>query len=227
MALLQELKMNDIPILIPVKGISRRCPEKNKQLLPFTVKFLAHQGCCRNAVVISDCSELLTLAANYGLKTHLEYREEGQDELVSCYNFIKDYQCDAFFLLPVTQPFRDINLMQKCCSLYEETTGEIDFITSSTEIPNRSRFYLDLDKGIPSFRDQHRLRNGESCTGIPMIDGAIYLIKTDFICRVASSSDTNHAFWSGRFRCVENEAPFMDVDTVGDMRKIEQLRFYF
>lgn len=85
---LQELKMNNIPILIPIKGFSKRCPDKNKKLLPFTVKFLKEANCIDNAIVISDSTELLNLAKSYGLYTCLEVREEGQDELVSCYHFI-------------------------------------------------------------------------------------------------------------------------------------------
>lgn len=218
--------MNDIPILIPMKGISKRCPGKNKKLLPFTVKFLMEQDYKKNVVIISDSPELLNLANDYGLDTCLEVWKENQDELVSCYNFIKDTMHKAFILLPVTQPFRDKNIIQKCCLLYEKINKEIDFITSYTEIPNRERFYLNFQDDIPFFKNKHTVRKGELCTTIPMIDGAVYLIKTEFIQKVILAQQRNSAFWSGRFRCVKNEAPFMDVDTLKDLEDIELLEYY-
>lgn len=225
--LLHELKMNNTPILIPMKGISRRCPEKNRKLLPFTVHFLTAQNCMNNAIVISDSPDLLESAEKFGLKTCLEVRKEGQDELISCYNFIKDYDCKSFILLPVTQPFREKNLIHKCHTLYEETINEIDFITSFTEIPNRERFYLNFQDDVPSFKNSYTHRIGEACSSIPMIDGAIYMIKTAFIKKVATSQNTNSTFWQGRFRCIKNEAPFMDIDTIQDMNGIELLHQYY
>ena len=59
-----------------------------------------------------------------------------------------------------------------------------------------------------------------------MIDGAIYLIKTSFIKNVVKSGSTNSTFWNGRFRCIKNNAPFMDVDTTNDMENIKLLKFY-
>ena len=58
MELLHESEMNNIPILIPVKGISRRCPGKNRKLLPYTADYLLRQNLIKNAVVISDDQEL-------------------------------------------------------------------------------------------------------------------------------------------------------------------------
>lgn len=53
------------------------------------------------------------------------------------------------------------------------------------------------------------------------------MIKTAFIKKVASSYNTNSTFWHGRFRCVKNNAPFMDVDTLQDMKGIELLHQYY
>lgn len=219
--------MNDIPILIPVKGVSTRCPNKNSKLLPYTVKFLLDQNCIRNAVVISDDSQLISLAQEYDLATYFEVRENDQDELTSCYKYLQNTQHEAFILLPVTQPFRDKNLIRKCCLLYQKTINEVDFITSFTEIPNRERFYLNFQDNIPFFKNNHTHRKGEACATISMIDGAIYMIKVEFIRKVASSQNTNNTFWNGRFRCVKNNVPFMDIDTLYDMSKFDFLKKYF
>ena len=124
MELLHESEMNNIPILIPVKGISRRCPGKNRKLLPYTADYLLRQNLIKNAVVISDDQELGDFASRLGFKTNVEIRKEGQDELSSCRNFIKNSDYEAFILLPVTQPFREIDLIRKCCSLYAQVLSK-------------------------------------------------------------------------------------------------------
>lgn len=226
MELSQELKTNDIPILIPIKGVSKRCPDKNRDLLPFTIKLLKYIQCLKHCVVISDCVDLLLLAKKYNLKTHLEIRDDNQDELMSCYNYIKEYDSKAFFLLPVTQPFRNRNLLKRCYLSYLESIDEVDFITSFTETANRERFHLVVENDIYAFKYKNKTKRGEFCSSIRMIDGAAYLIKSSFIEKIAASGNTNKAFWKGRFKCVENQAPFMDVDTVYDMENIELLKFY-
>ena len=140
MELLHESEMNNIPILIPVKGISRRCPGKNRKLLPYTADYLLRQNLIKDAVVISDDKELGDFASTLGFKINIEIRKEGGDELSSCFNFIKNSDYEAFILLPVTQPFREIDLIQKYCSLYAQVKNEIDFVTSFVEIPDRKRF---------------------------------------------------------------------------------------
>lgn len=64
---------------------------------------------------------------------------------------------------------------------------------------------------IPLFKNKHTVRRGESCTTIPMIDGAVYLIKTEFIQKVILSQQRNLAFWNGRFRCVKNELDLLYI----------------
>ena len=204
MELLHESEMNNIPILIPVKGISRRCPGKNRKLLPYTADYLLRQNLIKNAVVISDDQELGDFASRLGFKTNVEIRKEGQDELSSCRNLIR-----------------------KCCSLYAQVKNEIDFVTSFVEISDRKRFYLEFTESVPAFRNKDMKRKGALCETIPMIDGAIYLIKSAFICEVAMSTDPNKAFWTGRFRCIKNNVPFMDIDTPDDMAKFQFLKEYF
>lgn len=226
MELSQELKTNNIPILIPIKGMSRRCPNKNRNLLPFTIKLLKHIQCLKNCVVISDCVDLLLFAEKYNIKTHLEIRDANQDELMSCHNYIKESDSQAFILLPVTQPFRNKDLIKNCYLSYLESIDQVDFITSFTETANRERFHLEMKTGIHTFKYKNKNKMGELCSPIKMIDGAVYLIKSSFIEKIATFGNTNKAFWKGRFKCVENQSPFMDVDTVYDMENIELLRFY-
>ncbi|WP_314791131.1 hypothetical protein [Tannerella forsythia] len=118
-------------------------------------------------------------------------------------------------------------MIRKCYSLYTEVKDELDFVTSFVEIPDRKRFYLEFTGSVPAFRNKDVKRKGALCETIPMIDGAIYLIKSAFICEVAMSTDPNKAFWTGRFRCIKNNVPFMDIDTPDDMAKFQFLKEYF
>lgn len=219
--------MNDIPILIPVKGVSKRCPNKNSKLLPYAVKFLMEQNCMKNAVVISDDSQLISLAQKYGLSTFFEMREDDQDELTSCCKYLQNTKHEAFILLPVTQPFKSKELIQDCILMYEKVKDEIDFITSYTEVTNRECFYINTNGKTPSFLNKQMVRKGESCVTTQMIDGAIYMIKTRFIQQINSADNTNKAFWSGKFKCINNQAPFMDIDSLDDMNKFLFLENFF
>lgn len=121
---------NQYSILIPIKEQSNRCPNKNKELLPFTINYLKTIQRLNSTIVITDCKELERYAVSFGLETHLEVREHTQDELLSCYNFLKNtkMEIDYFFLMPATHPLRDINLI----SLFEEKNMDknIDFLVS-------------------------------------------------------------------------------------------------
>ncbi len=228
MVLYKELKMSKLPILIPIKKKSRRCPGKNKILLPFTAHYLKQQKIIRNAVVISDSPELLNFATSLGfISTFLEVRTSTQDELTSCCNFTKSTAIKEFVLLPVTHPFRDNDLISKCYNLYLKEKEHIDFITSFTEINNREQFYLKISDNNPFFLKEQINRKGNLCKNTPMIDGSIYLIKSSFIEKVACSKDPNAAFWGGNFKCVKNIAPFMDIDTISDLDSFNFLRDFF
>ncbi len=228
MELYKELQMNNLPILIPIKKLSERCPGKNKALLPFTAYYLKQQKLIQNAIVISDSIELLNFAKSIGfISTFLEHRKSTQDELTSCHNFIKTTAFYEFILLPVTHPFRDRDLIYKSYSLYVQEKENIDFITSFTEINNREHFYLELRNNNPFFLKTQTRRRGNLCKNIPMIDGSIYLIKSNFIQQVACSEDSNATFWKGRFKCVKKNTPFMDIDTISDLNNFNFLKNFF
>lgn len=210
-----------------VKGVSKGCQNKNIKLLPFTAYFLACQRLIKNAVVISDCSKLLDFEKFFEFSLFFEKRETGQDELISCYNYIRHTKYLEFVLLPITQPFREKDLIQRCLSLYDQRKDVADFVASFNEIPKRERFYLLFNQNIPKFKNENITRKDELCDVISMIDGSIYVIKTSFITNVALSENPNSLFWNGNFQCVKNNVPFIDIDTVEDMDKFDFLNVYF
>lgn len=214
--------MNENYILIPIKAKSVRCPNKNRKLLPYTISYLRKINRLNNTVVITDCIELENYAKSLGVKTHLEIRSDEQNELLSCYNFIEstNYVGEYFFLMPVTHPFRALNL----CDLFEnkkEKYPMIDFIVSLNIFTDRSNFLVNIqDCKYPYFLYSMK-RRGQDCKQYPMIDGSLYLIKKTFLKEVVKKEDTNQYFWQGNFHCVINEAPFVDIDTIEDMKKFD------
>lgn len=218
---------NNLPILIPVKGHSERCHRKNYRLLPYTASYLYGLGLQDRACVITDAEDLQRLAFSLGLKVHLETRHPRQDELTSCWNYAVAQHLGAFFLCPVTQPFRGHLLIPRMQALYEGAGGDWDFLTTISAMPDRRQFFVRRTAGEYQFVHESKNRKGCDCPGVYMIDGALYLIKTSFLQQVMVAKDANEAFWRGRFTCVENEAPFMDIDTVEDMQRFEFLMKYF
>lgn len=220
--------MQQTPILIPVKHYSLRCPGKNKTLLPYITEFLRKENRLQDAVVISDSLPMLDEARSLSLKTHFETREEWQDELVSCWNYMNSINCERFFLCPVTQPFKSAALFEKMENELAGNKLQTDFICTATNVPNREIFYLqDKETDFWKFQQTASNRKGALCPEQLMIDGALYLIRTSFLEKVISSADPNASWWGGNFKCVVNDAPFMDIDTPQDMQKFNFLRAYF
>jgi pseudaminic acid cytidylyltransferase len=216
-----------IPILIPVKQQSVRCPGKNYDLLPFTARFIYNAGLEEYAIVITDSRELSQFASKLGLKTYLEVRHQTQDELTSCKNYIEQNTIEYFFLCPVTQPLRDTGLFELFMTKFKHRDKAWDFMTTITKIQDRSIFHLKQQDNRFVFEEESRNRKGNLCNQKYMIDGALYLIKSDFLKTVLGSPDPNHSFWNGDFLCIENEAPFLDIDTKEDMSRFKFFEKYF
>jgi pseudaminic acid cytidylyltransferase len=219
--------MNNIPILIPVKEVSVRCPEKNRKLLPYTARYLQEQGLIANSYVISDSQPLLEFSSSLGFKTFFEVRKETQDELQSCSNFATAKKEELFFLCPVTQPFRSPDLFELCFNKFTEYNTRLDFVTSVSLITNREKFYLEFINNQPQFVINSANRKGAVCSTQYMIDGCLYLVRASFMNKVITSGNPNAFFWNGKFQCVQNGAPFIDIDTILDMERFEFLRRFF
>lgn len=217
----------EIPILIPVKEYSERCKKKNYALLPYTANWLHAQGMADNAFVIADSPGLMELAESLHLNAYLERREPGQDELTSCRNFAEQNNIELFYLCPATQPFRSSKLLQQMKDIFEQEEERLDFITTVSAVQDRSLFFVEKQESGFGFKHFSKTRKGSDCNSEYMIDGVLYLIRTSFLKQVINAENANEAFWKGNFTCIENEAPFMDIDTRGDMDKFQFLQTYF
>ena len=218
--------MNEIPILIPIKEHSERCPHKNRYLLPFTAKYLEQQNRLSSAWVISDSPELLDLASSLNINTFLETPVPGQNERTACWKFLQTHYSPEFFLCPVTQPFRSKDLLEEMELSYLDR-NDADFITAMTITPDRQQFYVEPADRHYLFEFHSECRMGATCRNVYMVDGSLYLIRTSFLERIVHLKDSTSAFWNARFSCIINKAPFMDIDTEDDLYKFNFLENYF
>lgn len=211
------LKIDNLPVFIPVKKTSIRCPGKNQVLLPHTLTYLQKEG-FKNIWVISDSDELLSLGEQYKVNTFKECLNVAQDELQSCWNLLKNKGYKHFVLCPVTHPFRSKGLIEKMVKSLNKRFDQVDFLTTCNLYQDRSQFIVnEVEDQLFCFKNTYSNRKGMLTVRNIMVDGALYLIKKSYLRDVIKSSDTNKAFWAGRFSCVRNYAPFLDIDTMDDL----------
>ncbi|MBL1408200.1 glycosyltransferase family protein [Sphingobacterium faecale] len=216
-----------IPVLIPIKEISERCPQKNEYLLKYTLEYLEKTNRLNATWVISDSEKLLSLAQKRGAKVFKETVVIGQNEKHACWKFLQNSFFERIFICPVTQPFRDFSLLKKTEDLYDREKVNIDFVTSVTLVPDREQFYVNIDKSECSFKLTKENRLGATCMNTYMIDGALYLINSNFLEECVNSEHCTNHFWNGRFAGAINNAPFIDIDTEDDLNKFKYLEKYF
>ena len=205
-------------ILICMKDKSLRCNNKNQNLIRYIIDYLYLSNYYNDVVIITDSEFICNIAKSRNINYYKE-QYNNDSELISAYNYIKNYNnINEIILLPVTQPLREINLLE---NIIKEDISNYDFITSKVIINDRSIFYIDDNDNFLIKSDN---RKGCLCKSYYMIDGAIYKINKDFLKNVVESSDSNKYFWGGKFKTILNTEKFFDIDTPKDY--IEYIRFF-
>lgn len=211
--------MNNIPIVIPIKGVSIRCSNKNEILLPFTLKYLKYLR-AKNVYVISEDEKFSEIVKSFGFYFSKENINSQKDELHSCWNILNKTLYSEIILIPVTSPFRHLDLIQNLINTMSVLEYDVDFITTCNTMPNRKQYLIEKERNIFKFKYQYVNRKGELCEKSNLIiDGSAYLIKREFLQDVVNSTDSNEKFWSGRFSCIMNNVPFIDIDSTEDLEK--------
>lgn len=194
-------------IFITVKGTSVRCPDKNKILLPFTLKKITD-----NVIVITDSLEIVEICKEFNVKYFIEDKQTQKCELKSIYDFIVNTnQIDSieeFVHLQVTHPLCNIETIMEVINYKMEN---YDMITTFTYVPNRKIFLLNDDD---TYMYDSYERKGSLCKPTKMIDGSVYKIKTTFLKKVIDSDNVNHTFWNkSKKKFIQNKTNiFLDVD---------------
>lgn len=205
--------MMSIPILIPAKGKSVRCPRKNEALLKYAARWLTEEQ-RRRTVVISDSDMMLRYAEVLGFETF--YSSIDYCELAAMTAWCaSNPQAEEVIYLPLTQPLRERALISRI----ESKESERAFTVSVSPYKDRTLFRM----GEGGFFAPSKERKGRYCTIYDHVDGAIYKIKTEFLRQVAASENSNAAFWGAEFDTVENNMPFLDIDTPDDLTQLQNL----
>lgn len=235
-----------IPILIPIKSISKRCPNKNKLLLPSTLWWLSRVNNMFPCWILTDDINYIDIAEikRYGLPFPVNiWAEEDfsseQMEFTSIKKFIEWYNnlsidnrnkygyklIDSFIWCPVTNPCRSVELYDniKHYLIESDILNEYDLLTSYNIITDRSIFELEGDKDI-GFKHKGIERKGCYCIDKKIADGSIYCTTKRFIDKVISSDNPNKTFWNSKIKFIYNEAPMVDIDTIREYN--EYKNFY-
>lgn len=212
--------MKNLPILICIKEKSKRCPDKNFRLLPYTLNYLTQLGKIYITTIITDSFVFGNIAAMYNVHNYyVETIEENQDELMSAYKYAIENNIDEFILLPVTQPIREFDLIDR---IEDEQYDSYDLVTSFNILPDRKPFELENQT---TFKILSKERKGSIVRDMPFADGAIYRIKTKFLEKCINSGMTNYNFWNTDNKIfIYNDVPFVDIDTQHDLAHFE--KFY-
>lgn len=213
----QYVPQKRVPIFIPVKSFSKRCPYKNETLLPHTLEYIKKLGRIEDVVIIAD-SEYFKYQANvYGVKYHVQKIQEGRNEFSDIQSYLNTRpDITEFLWLPVTQPCRDFQLIDNVLKC-----NPTALVTSYITRADRSIYKLDDNM---QFEIQDTQRKGSMCKEERVADGAIYYLSVEFFNKVMQSDDKNYTFWNSGTQFVENHSPLVDVDTVTDL--LQYIKYY-
>ena len=219
--------MINIPIFITAKGGTKNSFSRSYELLPYAYVYIVRQQALRWTIIISDSSELLEYAKKLG------FRHVYQERCINCqfcqlefngpYHYFVDNKtnCEWFIDLPLNQPFKSSDLILTCI---DSINDNYDFITSYTEVDDRSDFYIDENNKFVYDKD---IRRDSNCPKVRMLDGSIYCIKKSFLDNCVKSGNTTKAFWSGRFATVKNNAMYLPVRSKEHMKQLDTARVIF
>lgn len=206
-------EVNKDIILIPAKGHSVRCPGKNIKLLEWASNYLGEKS--NRAIVITDSDDIIEESKKFNL--HFFKSSITTNELSAMLDYLEknNYKREYFIYLPLTQPLREIGLID----MLDDMETKKDFIVSKNKYINRDIFRISDN----SFITQSFERKGCLCNRDNCIDGAIYKISVDFFKKVNSNNNVNHEFWNGDFETITNNMPFLDIDEIEDLNCFNNL----
>ena len=185
-----------------------RLPNKNKMLLKFTLEYLKQYG-NKNIILLTDDEEIIDEYKN-DYKIIVDENKQ-HDVLYSINDCAKQLGSKYVFYTCVTNPFRQDGILYEMMDKVEE----YDMITTKVIVPNRKIFLIDdNDKFIYKSK---KGRKGKYVKHNFMIDGAVYLVKREFLEKICKTKMPNKLFWESNFKTVLNNVPFVDIDTKEDM----------
>lgn len=208
----------NIPILIPIKAISHRCPNKNYILLPYTLEWIQKQGRIQDVIIIADSNLFRDITNKYNIKEYYLEDREWDSDLISIKKYLQEHHEITWYIhLPVTQPLREENLLSK---IEIDNYFDYNIITTYNKQQDRTVFLISESKD--KFLIKNIERKGRLCDTVLFADGAIYLTNRNFM--LSLTDNINKSFWSGNIKFIENKVPFVDIDTKEDLQTF--LKYY-
>ena len=160
-------------IIIPFKEVSSRCPNKNFILFPYVMSWIDSQKVDHSEIyVVSNSSKVEQFVRCHKVNFIYEKPQKNPNDIIATATVANELCVDEYILLPLTQPVRDNQLIQKVENQLKKK--DCDFVTTYQKITDRSLFYLNDNL---KFEHQSKNRKGCMCPEVKMLDGAIYNIN--------------------------------------------------
>jgi len=212
--------MKNVTAVIPVRKGSVRV--KNKNLKPFAgssllqikIEQLKKVKLLSDIIVSSDCSEMLGIASEMGVKTHV--REEyyaSSDATNSEFfeNLAQSIDCEHIMYSPVTCPLISLETYHDCLSEYKKNKQAINLVTVSSV-----KHHLWKD-GLPLNYDISNSPNSQDLPNIYSITYGVCILSKDDMIKNRNVVTSRPTFK------ILDEIESIDIDTEFDFMLAEMV----
>jgi CMP-N,N'-diacetyllegionaminic acid synthase len=214
--------------VIPARGGSKGVPKKNikllngKPLIAYTIEQAINTANIEHVVVSTDCSEIASVATQYGAKVIFRPPEisgdlaSSEDALVHCINTFKSEGCEITYVvfLQCTSPLREDFDIAKCLNLVLSKK----FDSALSAVANH-KFLWRVDKAgsaKPVNYDPHNRKMRQNIQEYQE-NGSIYVMKSEDLlntkCRLNGKVGIH----------VMTEESGYEIDSLLDFQVIEQI----
>lgn len=228
---MEELLNKKCCAIIPARGGSKGIPGKNikllngKPLLQYTVESLLKADCFDQIIVTSDSHEILSVAADLGVKTHLRIdREESNDIVmpdiptISCLKSIaEDVRPEFSFMVQCTSPFVKADTYRRAYKTLIKNPNGTVFAAHEAHVFLWQELTPGNNETWTPINHPFHERIGRQFTKNLQVNelGAFYGFRTiPFI-------NAKHRFFSEAMPVILNAEEVIDIDTVEDWELAE------
>lgn len=221
------LSTNECCAVIPARGGSKGIPGKNikllngKPLLQYTVDSLKEAGCFHRILVTSDSYEILSVASDLGVETHLRTEKRESNDVImpdiptiTCLEAIpEEIRPEFAFMVQCTSPFVTSDTYQRAHRALLDRPDVTVFAA------HEAHFFLWQESTLSKHRSVWQPINhpfheriGRQFVKHQQVNelGAFYGFKT------ASFIEARHRFFSEALPVLLESDEIIDIDTLDD-----------
>jgi len=208
--------------IIPARGGSKGVPRKNirllagKPLIAWTIEEAKKSKYIDRLILSSEDEEIIDVAKDWGCEVPFKRPNElalddtpGVDPVIHAINTLPekyDYVC----LLQPTSPLRKVEHIDGC--IEKCINNNADSCVSVTEVDKHPYWMYELNKTeilVPLFDDE-KLTRRQDAEKVYVLNGAIYIAKSDFILNEKSFVGENTSAF------VMDKISSLDIDSIED-----------